>query len=94
MEHAHFDFCVISIIYSGSKGTELGDPAGKTDGDALRRRSGRCLMLRLCGSAITSDGELLAYRELDGVVALTSTDGETLADARTGKCGRHRGSEA
>jgi hypothetical protein len=38
---------------------------------------------------ITSDGGLLAYRELDGVLALTKTGGEILADARTGKNGRH-----
>jgi hypothetical protein len=47
-------------------------------------------MLRFRGSAITSDGGLLAYRELDDVLALTTTGGEILADARTGKNGRHQ----
>src|SRR5712671_2669008 len=47
-------------------------------------------MLRFRGSAITSDGGLLAYRELDDALALTTTGGEILADARTGKNGRHQ----
>src|SRR5712675_1593818 len=46
-------------------------------------------MLRFQGSAITSDGGLLAYRELDDVLALTTSGGERLAEARTGKNGRH-----
>jgi len=32
---------------------------------------------------------LLAYRELDDVLALTTTGGERLADARTGKNRQH-----
>jgi hypothetical protein len=41
-------------------------------------------MVQFRGTVITSDGGLLAYRELDGVVARTETGGEILADARTG----------
>ncbi len=33
---------------------------------------------------------MLAYRELDDTLSLTDTGAETLADARTGKNGRHR----
>ena len=44
----------------------------------------RRVMLRFHGSAITSDGGLLAYRELDDVLALTKSGGERLAEARTG----------
>src|SRR3954451_19042243 len=47
-------------------------------------------MLQFRGSTITSDAGLLAYRELDNALSLTDTGAETLADARTGKNGRHR----
>ena len=39
---------------------------------------------------LTSDARLLAYRELDDTLSLTDTGADTLADARTGKNGRHR----
>src|SRR5712675_1032815 len=68
----------------------MADPTGKADRDALRLDFDRRLMLRFRGSVITSDGGLLAYRELDDAVGLTDTAGNTLADARTGKNGRHR----
>jgi hypothetical protein len=68
----------------------MGDPAGETDRVAVRLDFDRRLMLRFRGSVITSDGGLLAYRELDDVLALTTTSGERLADARTGKNGRHQ----
>jgi len=65
------------------------DPAGEAKNEALRLDFDRRLMLRFRGSVITSDGGLLAYRELDDAVGLTDTGANTLADARTGKNGRH-----
>src|ERR1700681_540070 len=67
----------------------MADPARETDGGALRLNFDRRVMLRFHGSAITSDAGLLAYRELDDVLALTTTGGERLADARTGKNRQH-----
>ena len=68
----------------------MGDPAGEADQGALRLDFDRRLLLQFCGSTITSDAGLLAYRELDDTLRLTDTGAETLADARTGKNGRHR----
>ena len=46
-------------------------------------------MLQFQGSVVTSDAGLLAYRELDDALGLTERASEVLADARSGKNGRH-----
>jgi hypothetical protein len=66
------------------------DPTGEADKGALRLDFDRHLLLEFRGSKITSDAGLLAYRELDDTLRLTDTGAEMLADARTGKNGRHR----
>jgi Transposase DDE domain group 1 len=63
--------------------------AGESNGEALRLDFDRRIMLRFCGSVVTSDAGLLPYRELDDVLGLTVIAGNSLADARTGKNGRH-----
>jgi Transposase DDE domain group 1 len=68
----------------------MGNPSGEADWGALRLDFDRRLLLQFCGSAFTSDAGLLAYRELDDTLGLTDTGADTLADARTGKNGRHR----
>src|SRR6266496_4345893 len=67
----------------------MADPTGEADRGALRLDFDRRLMLQFRGSAITSDGGLLAYRELDDALSLTDTGSDALADTRTGKNGRH-----
>ena len=49
----------------------------------------RRLLVQFRGSVVTSDAGLLAYRELDDALGLSVMAGEMLADARTGKNGRH-----
>src|SRR3989440_10498653 len=66
------------------------DPTGDADKGALRLDFDRRLLLQFRGSTITSDAGLLAYRELDDTLGLTDTGADRLADARTGKNGRHR----
>src|SRR5208282_5749630 len=67
----------------------MGDPAGESTGGALRLDFDRRPMPRFRGAVITSDAGLLAYREPDDALGLSVRAGELLADARTGKNGRH-----
>src|SRR4029077_11187000 len=65
------------------------NPAGEFNGEALRLDFDRRGTLQFRGSVVTSDAGLLAYRELDDALGLSETAGDRLADARTGKNGRH-----
>ena len=65
------------------------NPTGESTDGVLRLDFDRKLTLQFRGSVVTSDAGLLAYRELDAALGLAVMAGEMLADARTGKNGRH-----
>ena len=67
----------------------MANPAGESNSEALRLDFDRRVTLQFRGSVVTSDAGLLAYRELDDALGLSETAGDRLADARTGKNGRH-----
>lgn len=46
--------------------------------------------LKLCGSQVTTDAGLLAYRELDAALGLTKKGGDVLTDSSPGRNTQHR----
>lgn len=65
------------------------NPVGEAHKDALRLDFDRRLKLEFHGTKVTSDGGLLAYRELDDALGLTSTVDSELRDIRTRKNTQH-----
>src|SRR5262245_6145243 len=62
---------------------------GDSHNDALRVDFDRQIQLEFHGSTVTSDAGLLAYRELDDALQLTSTTACGLHDTRTGQNTQH-----
>src|SRR5829696_7506500 len=67
----------------------MGGAAGEAHEAALRVAFDPRLKLEFHGSKVTSDAGLLAFRELDDALGLTELAGQSLADTRTGRNGRH-----
>jgi hypothetical protein len=65
------------------------NPTGEAEKGVLRLEIDRRVMVQFRGSIVTSDAGLLAYRELDDALGLMPAAADLLADARTGRNGRH-----
>jgi hypothetical protein len=62
---------------------------GESKNDPLRLNFDHQLKLEFHGSTVTSDAGLLAYRELDDALSLTSNAANGLRDTRTGQNTQH-----
>jgi hypothetical protein len=68
----------------------MADATGEGNEPPLRVTFDRRLKLEFHGAKITSDGGLLAYRELDDALGLTARAAAALAEGRRGRNIRHR----
>ena len=57
---------------------------GEARKDALKLGFDGSIQLEFHGATVSSDGRLLAYRDVDDALALTATSGAAVTDGRTG----------
>jgi DDE family transposase len=79
----------LSEAWDDRRGVIVGYAAGEARELPLRPTFDRRIKLEFHGARITSDGGLLAYRELDAVLGLTEIAIMELLDGRRGKNARH-----
>src|SRR5918996_2806247 len=72
------------------RGAIVGYATGEAKEPLLRPTFDRRIKLEFHGAKITSDGGLLAYRELDDALGLTDMAITKLLDGRRGKNTRHK----
>ena len=65
--------------------SDLENPMGERSKEALRLDFDRKLKVEFHGTKVTSDAGLLAYRQLDEVLGLTTMIESELTDSRTGR---------
>ena len=65
------------------------EPNGDVKNDNLWIGFGGHLKLKFCGSQVTADAGLLAYRELDEALKLTEMGAAVLTDSRLGSNKQH-----
>jgi hypothetical protein len=80
---------LIETIEAGFDRLIRENPMGKARKDALRRDFDRKLRLEFHGTKVASDAGLLAYRERDEALGLTTMTDSELSDNRTGKNTHH-----
>jgi hypothetical protein len=78
------------VGWDQGRGAIVAYPMGKATAQPLRVEFDRRIKLEFHGARITSDGGLLAYRELDDILGLAEIAITKLLDCRRGKNVRHQ----